>query len=149
MPNKVSSLNQVYPTDCAVLMAVRADYADWNWGYHKGYIRYNLSGKLYYEHQLVAGYSHQTGPSNKHFHAHHKNTIKTDNRASNVQLLTCSEHSRIQERKPANTVQCSFCSQTTKKVPANVKAKKHLFCSRACYLLFVRTISPLGAGSRI
>lgn len=122
MPNKVSELNAVHPTDCPVLMQVRTDYADWNFGYHKGYIRYNLAGKLYYEHQLVAGYSNRTGPSSKRFHAHHKNNVRTDNQASNIELLTSSQHAKITHRK-ANMVQCAFCEKETKKVPAIVKSK--------------------------
>lgn len=149
MANKVSILNQTYPTDCPVLLQVRANHADWNWNYHKGYIRY-LNGvqNQVYEHQLVVALGYGL-KSTKNIHAHHGNENRTDNRLSNLELLANADHARVHIEGTGYKTACDNCGEITKRSPAKFKVQKYNFCSRRCYLFFVRNVHPIGAGSRI
>lgn len=135
MPNKVSSLNQVYPTDCAVVHKVRDQYADWIYLIEHGYIRYykSVKGKLSrkYEHQLVA--SEVLGESSKRFHVHHKNESKLDNSASNLELLSSKAHS--QKHKGSRefvSTKCDYCDSEMMIDKRLFRKHKNHYCSQLC-----------------
>lgn len=104
MPHKVSELNDIYPTDCAILQAVRSEYAEWNWLYEHNYIRYNkmIDGvrlKLY-EHQLVGKRMSDVFVHDRsRCHVHHKNGIRHENGAYNLQVTHPRQHQSIHKDK--------------------------------------------------
>lgn len=137
MTLQVATLNQIHPTQCPVLLRVRDDFAAWNWGYHKGYIRYNLCGILFYEHQLVVAYGNNCEPSSKAIHAHHKDENRTHNDFSNLEMLPHSEHAKVHGALAAaakNVVACDNCGKPTPRALSKVNEQKYNFCSRSCYI---------------
>ena len=135
---KVAGLNALYPTNCPVLLRVREDFSTWNWTYHKDYIRYNLRGALFYEHQLVVAYGFHNGPSTVKNHAHHKDTNRLNNSFSNLTVLSDSEHLRIHREGSGHIELCANCQKPKKCQPSKAKQRKNVFCSRKCYLDYLQ-----------
>lgn len=134
MTLQVTTLNQIHPTDCPILLRVRDDFTAWNWGYHKGYIRYNLCGVLFYEHQLVVAYGNNCEPSSKAIHAHHIDENRTHNDFSNLKMLPKSEHSRLHQENTGFKIACTGCGKKVKRSPSKAISQKAVFCNRACYI---------------
>lgn len=144
----VSTLNETYPSDCAFLSLVRAEYADWNWYTAHGYIRYSRSASEWtHEHQLVARLAYGL-PNGSH--VHHIDENRTNNRADNLSVLSPAEHARLhfaeyRERAvvarhgylpehfgESCKVVCAHCGKTFTRKASHVKRVDSHFCSRAC-----------------
>lgn len=89
---RVADLNALYPTNCEIQLKVRSEYASWHWYSQHGYIRYHdlTTNQRVYEHKLVAISAYGHVPDD--CQVHHKNKVKTDNSAANLEVLNKSEH---------------------------------------------------------
>lgn len=61
-----------------------------------GYRQYNSGSGWKFTHRTVAEKS--TGSIPKGHHVHHKNGIKTDNRPSNLKVLSASAHAKLHHK---------------------------------------------------
>jgi hypothetical protein len=73
---------------------------------------------------------------------HHKNGKRDDNKISNLELITSSDHTRYHlhafDSSPVDLV-CPFCERTFRRLPsrlANRRGNKNNFCSRSCNIRF-------------
>lgn len=136
MPQKVSTLNQLYPTDCPVLLQVRSDHADWNYSREHGYIRYwraidHSKQERYYEHQLVAQRAYGEIP--KGCHVHHGNGIRHDNPARNLSIETPKSHVHAHGRiRTFVDTTCGNCGKPLRIPITRARKSKVLYCDQTC-----------------
>jgi hypothetical protein len=135
---KVSELNELYPTECDFLLDIRHEYARYNYYLINGYIAYGIDHPSgYSEHRLVADLAFGYIP--RGYHVHHINKVTTDNRASNLKILSPSAHARIHLVKNPKTAKkvfiCPVCG-TSFDPKGHYKAK---YCSLRCVGVSRRT----------
>lgn len=125
----VSTLNDLYPTTCPHLLAVREKYADWNWYSENGYIRYSRGAvRSTYEHRLVAMRVYGRVPSG--MHVHHVDGCITNNEASNLEVLTPAQHARIHHGPHGARIKCPVCGTVVPMPPSTAAKRTH--CSAEC-----------------
>lgn len=129
---KVHRLGDLAPNDCLILKNVRSEYQHWNWFNEKGYIKYySRDGKTrIFEHRLVAERAFGVD-LNRRIHVHHKNDIRNDNRADNLQLLSITEHASLHHRNQVIAT-CDTCGKTFGKQPSHYHRHKYHYCSDTC-----------------
>jgi hypothetical protein len=130
---KVADLNALYPTNCETLLRVRNEYAGWHWYSQHGYIRYHdlTTNQRVYEHKLVAVSAYGCIPDA--YQVHHKNEVKTDNRADNLEVLSKSEH-RKKHAGQITFVSCT-CDVCGKPLSVNIKhysKRTNHYCDQVC-----------------
>lgn len=129
---KVHRLGESTHDDCLVLRAIREEHANWNWFNDHGYIKYHSPDytSAIFEHRLVA--TKVFGVElNPRIHVHHKNDIRNDNRANNLQLLSITEHASLHHRNQVIAT-CGTCGKTFGKQPSHYHRHKYHYCSDAC-----------------
>lgn len=135
---KISTLNSVYPTDCATLLSIRQQYADRIYFTNRGYICYYLSETLKpFEHRLVADRAFAGIPEG--YHVHHINGQRFDNRSMNLELLSPKQHASLHHGSPI-VIQCAGCDDVIE-VPWNrIIRSNRVHCSRQCRGLAQRKV---------
>lgn len=126
----VSHLNDLYPTTCPHLLAVRAEYATWNWYTEKGYIRYSRGSRerTDYEHQMVAERAY--GPVPQGYHVHHVDGNIKHNAAFNLRVLLAAKHTQLHKTLPKIGLTCPCCGKVYEVAPS--QARRRIYCSRLC-----------------
>jgi hypothetical protein len=147
--SKVSTLNELYPTKCDFLLDIRHEYARYNYFLFRGYIAYQIRRPSFdFEHRLVADLAFGYIP--KGYHVHHINEVTADNRASNLKILSPSEHMKLHWEKQApinnqgeltqhgrrrtQTLTCPTCGASFKAKRSSAK-----YCSLRCVGVSRRT----------
>lgn len=128
----VSQLNDLYPTDCPHLRAIRTEYAAWNWYTEHGYIRYSRGNeRTNYEHQMVAERAYGEIPQG--YHVHHLDEEKTNNGASNLRIIRASEHAFTHKFTLMLVCICPVCGERFERTLGQSKRPQDSFyCSRIC-----------------
>lgn len=129
---RIADLNSVYPTDCPFVNQIRREHAGRVYFMNKGYITYYLGDSdKPGEHQLVAALAY--GPTPPGYHVHHKNEVKTNNAASNLEVLTHAEH--IRRHRPLVLVEtcCAQCGALLT-IPQRRASKSPVnYCDSTCH----------------
>lgn len=129
----VATLNEVHPTSCPHLLALRAEYADWNWYIENGYIRYSRgeNERTPHEHRMVAERAFGEIPDGHH--VHHVDADRTNNAAANLAVLSPGEHSRLHKFSLRVRMVCPACGEAFELPPA--RAARRIHCSQECWAL--------------
>jgi hypothetical protein len=129
----VSQLNNLYPTDCPHLRAIRTEYAAWNWYTEDGYIRYSRGAheRTDYEHQMVAARAYGEIPQG--YHVHHRNGDITHNDAFNLGIVSAAEHAALHRFTMLLVCICPTCGKRFERTLGQAKPQyERFFCSNAC-----------------
>jgi hypothetical protein len=128
----VSQLNDLYPTDCPHLRAVRAEYATWNWYTEDGYIRYSQGReRTDYEHQMVAASAYGEIPQG--FHVHHRDGDITHNDAFNLGIVSAAEHAALHRFTMFLVCFCPTCGKRFERTLGQAKTEtRNFYCSDPC-----------------
>lgn len=127
---RISTLAESYPTDCAVLLHLRSQYADRVYFINKGYINYYLNKQLKpFEHRLVAEMVYGRIPEG--YHVHHINEQRSDNRASNLRLLSPEDHATL-HHGAAVVIQCATCGEPIEVPWKRIVRADRVHCSKEC-----------------
>lgn len=129
---KISTLNSVYPTDCAVLQQLRAECSAYSYFLNSGYINYYIDDTFKpYEHRLVAEMAYGAIPNG--YQVHHINGIRSDNRAINLQVLSNRDHQHLHCPPSGHMAICPVCLDSfyVRQVRDAIKARQN-YCSRKC-----------------
>lgn len=130
---KVYELNDLHPLDCPFVAQVRLEWAEYDWYYDKGYIRYYDGWlALRREHQLVADLAY--GLPNG-YHVHHIDHDRLNNRAINLAIMSQIEHAQLHgqiqvEDRPICT--CIVCGNAFAIKPSELAKRANLYCSVKC-----------------
>lgn len=98
----------------------------------------SVDGRPLYEleHRLVMAQNlgRDLGPGE---HVHHRNGDRADNRAANLELISCPNHTRLHHpgRDPDKwrRVRCLHCGRDFDKRVSQIEITEHHYCSRQCY----------------
>lgn len=127
----VSTLCDVHPTSCPHLLALRAEYAEWNWYTEDGYIRYSKGDiRTTYEHRMVAERAFGEIPDG--YHVHHVDADRGNNSAANLEVLSPGDHARLHTFALRVRLICPECGRQVDMPPALAAKRRH--CSQACRL---------------
>ena len=118
----VKNLIEMHPSDCPILAQVRRQYANWRCNYSYGYIRYTRGNTHRLEHRLVTN-------APRGMHVHHIDGDITNNAASNLQVVTPSEHVALHRGGPVELT-CPVCGSTFSRKPSEIDAVN--YCSHRC-----------------
>lgn len=130
---KVSQLNMLYPTDCNVLRSVREEHSNWVWFHQSGYIQYcapDWKTKVY-EHRLVAERTFHVR-LNRGTQVHHKNAVRNDNRAQNLQIVNAAEHVLFHQGQTRKITKCHFCGKEFSRQVSYITKSAKNYCNTQC-----------------
>ncbi len=139
---KVSQLALAYPHDCEILQQLRAECADYTYFLNGGYISYYINTTFKpYEHRLVAEWAYGEMPAG--YQVHHQNGIRSDNRASNLLVLSPNEHAQHHGAlwTTSETRACDCCTKPIRINEARLYRNGNFYCNRTCYNLASRKVS--------
>lgn len=143
MPKKVHELSNLHPSSCPHLVSVRQRFARWNWMIDNGYIRYFYRGQMIYEHRLVASAS--VGLPRR-YHVHHIDETRTNNAASNLLVLSASEHARLHASQKQGFVgdkplmECPVCHAAFQPSWGQMNRDTPSYCSVRCCRIASRKV---------
>ena len=130
----VATLNEHFPSPCAIVQQVRLDYADWYYDLSGGYILYFRPGHgQHYEQRLVAERAY--GPLPAGHVVRRLNDDRSDNRGENLRIIPRSELPfAIAGHEPAAVYQCAVCGHSFQTVRQRLERSLsgQLFCSPEC-----------------
>lgn len=129
---KISTLNEAYPTNCETLLQLRAECADHVYFLNSGYINYYINETFKpYEHRLVAEMVFGEIPNG--YQVHHINRIRSDNRASNLELLNPSEHAHHHHGiADISLAPCAACGRILEVRSNRLERNEQFYCNRKC-----------------
>ena len=138
----VATLNEHFPSPCAIVQQVRLDYADWYYDLSGGYILYFRPGYgQHYVHEVGAKRQQRLvaerayGPLPPGHVVRRLTDDRTDNRAENLRIIPRSELPfAIAGHEPAAVHQCAVCGQSFQAVRKRIERtlSGQLFCSPEC-----------------
>lgn len=118
----VKNLDEIHPSDCPILAQVRKKYANWRCNYSYGYIRYTRGNTHRLEHRLVTN-------APRGMHVHHIDGDITNNAASNLQVMTPSEHATLHKGNRVELT-CPICGANFDRKGSELAEKN--YCSKRC-----------------
>lgn len=99
-----------------------------------GYLTVNINGRRFMIHRLVAEAFLPNFDFSKQ--VHHKDMNVKNNKVSNLECLSQVDHMRLHRMKNPMLKRCLFCENVFNPHPTKRAVAK--FCSRKCYLKYVR-----------
>lgn len=133
MSGLVADLNVIHPLDCLVVAQVRAEWAQHDWYYDHGYIRYYVGGKaMFREHQYVAQAAYGIPDG---YYVHHIDHKRLNNRADNLAVMSPAEHGRLHALRPRSErvrLTCPVCDAQFVTTRHRHEQRNKTYCSDLC-----------------